>query len=97
MSYGLRTNHDSRGTRTTYTLNGVKVDVSSGVPDVIAGTADIQVLIALYDIHHPTPPYYIVGTGKITFLGNYLARVEAQVDGPPVTYTINMLTGQIVP
>jgi hypothetical protein len=97
ISYLNSTNANVKSTTTTYTLHGVKVDVSSGVPDVVAGTAAIQVLISQIDIHHPLPPSYSFGGGQITFLGNYLAKVEAQIGSDPaVTYTVNMLTGQIV-
>ncbi len=96
MSYVNSVNSNVKSTKVTYTLHGVKVDVSSGIPDITAGTADIVILLTQIDIHHPLPPSFMFGGGKITFLGGHLARVEAQFDGPPVAYTVNMLTGEIV-
>jgi hypothetical protein len=87
-----------------YTLNNIKVDVSSGIPDMIAGTATLSDYNVVRNKNNTNVDFFHTIFATITFLGNHLARVEAGVAigfaPPPPTptyvYTVNVLTGQIV-
>ena len=87
-----------------YTLNNIKVDVSSGIPDMTSGTATLSDYNVVQNKNNTNIDFFHTIFATITFLGNHLARVEAGVAigfaPPPPTptyvYTVNVLTGQIV-
>jgi hypothetical protein len=87
-----------------YKLNDIKVDVSSGIPDMTAGTATFSDYHDIQNKNNTNIDYFNMIYATITFLGNHLARVEARVaigfgappTNPTYVYTVNVLTGQIV-
>jgi hypothetical protein len=87
-----------------YTLNDIKVDVSSGIPDMISGTATFSDYHSVENKDNTNVDYFQMYYATITFLGNHLARIEVKVatdfgappPGPGYIYTINVLTGQVV-
>jgi hypothetical protein len=86
-----------------YKLNDIKVDVSSGVPDMISGTAKSTDYHSIRNKDNTNVDLFYVYYSTITFLGNHLARIEMQIatdfgaPGPTVyVFTVNVLTGQVV-
>lgn len=77
-----------------YGLQGVRVDVSSGTADVVAGSANIignfQYKDAIYDVNDNI-------NGTIEFLGGHMSKVSLQVSGDNGNYVfmVNMLTGEV--
>lgn len=87
---GLQYNHmDSY-----YALQGVMVDISTGMADVVAGSAGIsgnfQYKDGVYDVNDDI-------TGSIQFLGRHMSKVTLHVsDGSSgYVFIVNMLTGAV--
>jgi len=76
-----------------YKLLAVAVDVTAGVPDIVAGFCTY--VTSTHDIDATTGASGLIMNykGSITFLGNHLARL---IIDPNHVYTINVLTGAII-
>lgn len=87
-----------------YVLNDIKVDVSSGIPDMISGTATFTGTNSFQNKDNTNADFFYTYFATITFLGNHLARIEVKVvigfapppPAPTFVYTVNVLTGQVV-
>ena len=77
----------------TYNLNGLKVDFTTGVADVVSGTATFDMIV------DPTtstalPQNRKEYTGTITYLGNHKAKLTIN---PGQVFTVDLITGVATP
>jgi hypothetical protein len=75
-----------------YTLNGVRVDISSGVADVIQGEAAFTARINNKNANTVIDNNFY---GTITFFGNKMAHVLIHLNNDTKLYTVNMVSGQV--
>ncbi|WP_214073562.1 hypothetical protein [Mucilaginibacter sp. dw_454] len=77
-----------------YNLQGIKVDISSGTADVVAGTSTITAIFQYKDATNNITDNI---TGSIEFLGIHMSRVTLHISGDNTTYIylVNMLSGQV--
>jgi hypothetical protein len=81
---------------TQYTLNGVKVDLSSGTADVTVGTATFNTQTT--DVTPAnTKGVNNIFNGTITFLGNHQATISVNIYGDIKSYKVNLITGVATP
>jgi hypothetical protein len=100
----LNINTDIRYDFAQYVLHDIRVDVSSGIPDMISGTATFTDYHSIQNKDNTNVDFFLTYYSTITFLGNHLAHIEVRVAngfGPPnptpaYVYTVNVLTGQVV-
>ncbi len=101
---GVRINLDGTSDYAQYKLNDIRVDVSSGTPDMTSGTATFTDYHSVQNQYNTNVDFFNTYFATITFLGNHLAHVEVKIAvgfGPPPStptyiYTINLLTGKVV-
>ena len=91
-------NADDLTTYAIYTLTGIKVDVSNGIPDMVDGTAGLSYYYSIHNKYNTNIDSYNLSFAAITFLGNYIASVDISTPTSPThfVYKVNMLTGQVV-
>jgi hypothetical protein len=80
-----------------YKLQGLTVDLSSGIADITSGTALLNVTI---DKQNPGEPdnEVTMQLGTLVYLGNHMAKLTLQAsDGTYHSYLVNLLTGQVTP
>jgi hypothetical protein len=77
----------------TYTLTGLKVDFTTGIADVVSGTATFDMIV------DPTASVALPAnrkeyTGTITYLGNHKAKLTIN---PGQVFTVDLITGVATP
>jgi hypothetical protein len=79
---------------TTYNLQGVKVDITTGAADMTTGTATFNATQAdlTSTLINATSSGY---NGTITFLGNHKARVTIHIGADTSTLVVNLVTGAV--
>ncbi|MES2810692.1 MAG: hypothetical protein V4619_18800 [Bacteroidota bacterium] len=75
-----------------YKLKGVRVDISSGMADVIQGEAGFTAHVNNLDGNIKVDNQFY---GTITFLSNQIARVLINLNSETKIYTVNMVTGKV--
>jgi hypothetical protein len=88
----LRTSSQYHNADIHYQLKGVRVDISTGIADVIQGEAAFTARISNFDSKIKADNNF---DGTITFLSNRMARVLINFNNETKVYLVNMITSQV--